>query len=210
MPSVSLLTRSSLVPLFAGALLLTVGCAGRAPSPSTAPSASIPAAVSTAPVAPAQSVFDLEDMWYSPLAPAAKLSSLNGALVVVGFVNDECDAACTTTLNAMRALERETDSRVHFVVVSNSGENGTPATLAAFAKTRRLPAARFTMISSNPTGIANLIAALNRSAGPITAAELQSRSVISVLDYNGIAVRQRGEGTIDALLESLQLLENMR
>jgi len=212
MVSSSRFNRVSFQPLLAGALLWTVGCAGLTPPPSTAPGATpaIPAVVAAVPVAPTPSVFDLSDIWYSERAPAARLSSLNGALLVVGFVDDACGTACTTTLKAMRAIERETDQPVHFLLVSSAGDLGTPATLAAFSKAKRLSAARYTVVSSNASGIANLVAALNRGEDALTAADMESRSALSVLDFNGMSVRQRSSGVIDALLESLALLQNMR
>ena len=209
MMSLTYLSRLSRRSLLAASFVLVGACAGRAPAVATAPTAPSQMAVQSA-VLPAPSIFDLQDLWYSQNVPAARLASLEGGLLVVGFVDRSCNAACTTTLSAMAAIERETDAKVHFVLVSNEGGHGTPATLAAFAKAKRLRSTRYTLISSNSAGIASLVEALGHGSMNLGVAQLEATSVLSVLDYNGISVRQRGNGAIGALLESLTLLENMR
>lgn len=187
-------------------------CAGQRTTVATAPApASVPSSGASERVAvPAPSVFDLKDYWYSQHVPAALFSSMQGGLLVVGFVDTLCTSACETTLKSMQALERETDYKVHFLVVSAAEERGNSTTLAAFAKAHHLRPARYTVISSNSAAVSDLVAVLDQGYGKLTLAGLQGSSVLSVLDYNGINVRQRGNGVIDALLESLTLLENMR
>lgn len=209
MMSLTYLSRLSRRSLVAGSFALVGACAGRAPAVATAPAAPSQMAVQSA-GEPAPSIFDLQDLWYSQNVLAARLSSLEGGLLVLGFIDPSCNAACVTTLGAMAAIERETDAKVHFVLVSSVGDQGTPATLAAFAKAKRLRPTRYTLISSNSGGIANLVTALGEGTSKLGVAQLEAASVLSVLDYNGISVRQRGNGATGALLESLTLLENMR
>jgi|GEM_PF-3559984 len=204
------LSRISRLPLLAGAIFAGVGCAGRTPTPGTATTFVPPSASAVAAVPPAPSIFDLKDLWYSQHVGAAKLSSLSGGLLVVGFVNPACDAPCLVTLTSMRAIERETDAGVHFVLVSYAVQEGTPASLAAFATAKHLSASRYTVISGNPEAITNLSATLDAQNRTVTVAQRQAASMLSVLDFNGIVVQQRSYGSVGALIEALTLLSNIR
>ena len=195
------------LPLLAGAAILSTACAS-APRPVSTPVVTAPVAVVAEP--PATSVFDLKDMWYSAQAPAARLASLNGGLLVIGFVDRACEAACRSTIAAMRTIEHQTDYGVHFVLVARPGTESSPAALAAFAKTQQLPAGRFTVISSTEESIAKLVAILDVRGSGLTLGELESTSVLSVLDYNGVVVQQRGNGRLGPIVEALTLLANIR
>ena len=212
MSSPTFLSRISRLPLLAGAVAIGVGCAGRTPTPVTPASAGLapqlPRAVEAVP--PAPSVFDIKDMWYSQHVGAARLSSLSGGLLVVGFIESACGAPCVATLTSMRTIERGTDAGVHFVLVSSAAGSGTPAALAAFAKTKNLSANRYTVISGSSEGITNLTAALDGRSRPVTAAQHEASSMLFVLDFNGILVQQRGYGSVSPLLEALTLLSNIR
>lgn len=209
MPS-SMLLRISRVPLLAGGLMLVAACAGRIPTPATMATAVASTSSTVEVVAPAQSVFDIPDFWASQHVQAARLASLNGGLLVVGFVGNSCDAACTTTLSSMKLIEGETDASVHFVVVTPSSAGSSPETLAAFAKARQLPAHRFTIITANDSTVAKLAAVLTTREVPASARTFASTSTLSVLDFNGIMVQQKGHGVVGPVLEALTLLSNIR
>lgn len=205
MTNTSSFLRISRFPLLAGAAMLSVASAGQlAAQVTAAPQAAVSAA------APAASAFDGPEFWYSQNVEAARLSSMTGTLLVVGFIDDACSTDCSRTLKSMKAIERETDNAVHFVIVSDAATRGTPATLAAFAKANKLSANRYTIISSTDAAIAKLAAALDARRQGATPAQFVSSSTLSVLDYNGVLVQQRGYGVIGPVLESVTLLANMR
>lgn len=208
MTNTSSFLRISRLPLLAGAAMLSVACAGRVPAPVTAAQ---DVAVTAAPaVAPAASAFDGPELWYSQNVEAARLSSMTGSLLVVGFIDDACSTDCERTLKSMKTIERETDNAVHFVIVSDAANRGNPATLAAFAKDNKLSANRYTIISSTDAAIAKLAAALDARHLGAAPAQFVSSSTLSVIDYNGVLVQQRGYGVVGPVLESVTLLANMR
>lgn len=202
--------RVSRLPFLAVALILSAGCAGRMPTPDTVARDVSPAPAAMPAIAPALSVFDIQDFWYSQHATAARLASLSGGLLVVGFVDDACSTSCTETLASMRTIERETDVGVHFIVVSRVTENGTPAKLAAFAKTKHLSANRYTIISGNKDAVSKLVAALDTRNRGASVTQLETSSTLSVLDFNGVVVQQRAYGEVASVIDALTLLSNMR
>ncbi|MEO7997493.1 MAG: hypothetical protein ABI852_08615 [Gemmatimonadaceae bacterium] len=208
MTRIASLLRISRLPILAGAALLSAACAGRIPSPVT--TAQQPSVAAAPEQAPATSMFDMPDFWYSQHADAALLGSLRGGLLVVGFVDAACGAECALTLRSMKAIERETDNGVHFMVVSDVAGGGTPATLAAFAQEHRLSANRYTLASSTNESIAKLANLLDTRSLGATVSQFQRTSTLSVLDYSGIVVQQRGNGVIGPVLEAVSLLSNMR
>ena len=84
-----------------------------------------------------QSIYNLQDTFYTQDNKPLQLSSLRGKPVVLSMIFTNCRFACPRMTNNMKTIEEKIDStspdKVHYVLISFDSELDTPERLKEFA-----------------------------------------------------------------------------
>ena len=203
-------------------LLLLMGCGpdgghASAATPDDHASHAAPAATAAggeASAAPyAGSVYDLGSTWTDQAGAERALAELGGQVRVIAMVYASCTHTCPLIVADLKRLESALGARaseVGFTLVTLDPERDTPERLAEFARSTRLDAARWTLLTGTDDAVLDLSAALGVRYRAGQGGEIAHSNVYLVLDQAGTIVhRQAGLGgdTTPALDAITQLLD---
>ena len=134
--------------------------------------------------------FELPSMWRNQDGNEVSLASLKGKVRVVTMGFTSCQYACSRIVADMQRIESALGidaDKVGFVFISIDPVRDTPDRLAAFAKERKLSAARWTLLSGDATAVRELAVTMNFKYQQIDEFIAHS-NLIAVLDSSGSIV----------------------
>ncbi|MCB9786927.1 MAG: SCO family protein [Deltaproteobacteria bacterium] len=198
----------------------TSACGGEPASPTEA-GAATPAPAHARPQAtpaprgalPGDSLYQLGDTWTDQGGEPRQLAELRGHVVVLAMMFTHCTYACPRIVADMRAIEdglaADTADDVRFVLASYDTKRDTPETLRAFAASKGLNLARWTLLHGDPGAVRELSAAIGGSYTENDLGNFAHTNQVVVLDREGRQVfRQEGLGVAPAgALAAIRQLE---
>jgi protein SCO1/2 len=156
-----------------------------------------PAATADAP-AFAGSLYDLGARWQDQTGADVAFDALGGQVRVVAMVYASCSHTCPLIVADLKRLEGVLGARaadVGFVLVTLDPARDTPERLADFARSSRLDAPRWTLLTGSDDAVLELSAALGVRYRAGAGGEIAHSNVYFVLDQDGAVVhRQAGVG----------------
>ncbi|HEX5580245.1 MAG TPA: SCO family protein [Gemmatimonadaceae bacterium] len=146
----------------------------------------------------AGSVYDLASTWTDQAGTRRPLAAMGGRVRVVAMIYASCTHTCPLILSDLKRLEGTLGARaadVDFTLVTLDPARDTPEKLAEFARSSRLEAPRWTLLTSSEDDVLELAAALGVRYRAGASGEIAHSNVYLVLDQAGTIVhRQAGVG----------------
>jgi protein SCO1 len=171
-------------------------------------SQSAPATTSQA--LPEDSLYQLiNNTWLDQDGHARLLSSFSGKKQIVSLIYTQCSDTCPTIVSTMQAIENklsdEDRDNVGFILVSLTPDNDTPAVLQQFARSRKLSAHHWSLLTGSRDDVRNLVQALNLSSSDKSA--LDHSNLITVVDQQG-RIKLQKTGVISNAAITVAALNN--
>lgn len=179
-------------------LLLLLSCSTSSPAP--APQIDDPASPATEVLPlPSDSLYNLEIGGVTHTESTVDLDVYRGHPVVVSMFYSYCPSACPMLISELKAIESrlapEERAQLRVLLVSLDPERDTPAQLASAMRDHDVDADRWTMLSTPPSDVREVAAALGIRYRPTADGEMNHSSILTLLDTNGVPVaRHEGLG----------------
>lgn len=143
---------------------------------------------------PRDSLYQLDSSWTRQDGATVRLASLAGRPTLVALVYTSCRASCPLIVAAMQRIERTLPApqraRVGFLLVTFDPARDTPEKLAAYAKSRLLDPARWTLLHGSDEAVRELSIVLGVHYRQVEGGDYAHDNVITLLDARGV-VRDR-------------------
>ena len=198
--------RGSSVLAIAFVVATFTGCATHSSKPSCCAASEAPATFTD------ESLYQTESTWATDQGKQVKLGELAGRPQVIVMFFANCQFACPIIVNDMKrieaALPRELRARIGFTLVSFDTKRDTPAALAAYRRTRALPAENWTLLHGEPDDVLELAALLGVKFKEDTNGQFTHSNVITILNAQGEIVRQQ-IGLNQDIEEAVRLLRQL-
>jgi protein SCO1/2 len=188
------MTRTSLL------LLLLLSACTRAP-------AAVIDARQDAVASTAYSILDLGSAWRDQTGASRPLESLAGRPQVLAMVYTHCASTCPLAVAEMKRIEAATDARIGLVLVSLDPARDSVESLAEYARTHGLDAARWTLLTGADDDVRDLAASLGVRYRRVSPQELAHSNTLTLLDAGGRVVhQQQGLGERDETVSAARAL----
>lgn len=143
---------------------------------------------------PSDSIYQIGSTWTRQDGTSIKLADLAGRPTLVALVYTSCRASCPIIVAAMQRIERKLPevqrAHVRFVLVTFDPARDTPEKLAAYAKSRLLDPARWTLLHGSDEAVRELSVVLGVHYRQVEGGDYAHDNVITLLDEHGV-VRER-------------------
>lgn len=151
---------------------------------------------------PGKSIYNLKETWSSQSGETQSLDSLQGKVQVLAMIYTHCESACPMIVEYMKKIEHQLPSKdqnkVGFVLFSIDSKKDDSKSLRAFAKAHGLNLNSWSLYSSKSETVRELAAALGFSFKEQPDGNFAHQNMISVLDEEGIIVKQNTDLNVDA------------
>jgi protein SCO1/2 len=186
-------------------LLLLLSCSTSSPPPAPPLDDPAPPATEVLPL-PSDSLYHLEIDGVTHTGSAVNLDLYRGHPVVVSMFYSYCPSACPMLISELKAVESALDpqerAQLRVLLVSLDPKRDTPAQLASAMRDHDVDADRWTMLSTSPSDVREVAAALGIRYRPTADGEMNHSSILTLLDSNGVPVaRHEGLGSDHAPFE---------
>lgn len=160
---------------------------------------------------PGRSLYQLSSPWMTQQGKAVTLRELQGRPYLVALVFTHCGYACPTIVRDMKRiagqLSTEEREALGCLLVTVDPERDTVERLRAFAKTHDLDADRWTLLRSEDVHVRTLAAALGVRYKKESSGNVVHSNVITLLDQQGVIVRQQKGLGSDATVMSTAITD---
>ena len=126
---------------------------------------------------------------------------------MLAMIYTHCTSTCPLAVAEMKRIEVATDARVGLVLVSLDPARDSVASLAVYAGTHELDAARWTLLTGASDDVRDLASTLGIRYGPSSPGELAHSNTLTLLDGTGRVVhQQQGLGDRDETIAAARQL----
>lgn len=141
-----------------------------------------------------RSLYQLDSEWTSDVGRKVKLGVFAGRPQVVAMFFTHCEYACPIIVNDLKrieaALPETLRNRVDFLLISFDTARDTPEVLRSYRESRKLPAARWSLLRGEGDDVRELAALLGVNYRQDERGQFAHSNVITLLNARGEVVRQ--------------------
>ncbi len=147
-----------------------------------------------------ESIYLLDSKWQTHTGETVHLSDLEGKNTVVTMIFTSCTTACPLLVADMKKIYDGLDAKhkkdTQMVLFSIDPKNDSVEALAKYADLHHLDSPNWKLMVSDEENIRNLANVLAVKYKEISPVEFSHSNIITVLDGNGVIVKQV-EGTVN-------------